>query len=292
MRFILKCSRKPQAASRKRQAKSYTAAQNDSSFPRRRESIDQWPCPVMDFRRRGSDNLDTGAAVAFSLQLEARSCRLRLVAHDENLMPFKHSEFDLKDVDVVEEETLFQGFSRLLRKRLRHRLFEGSWGPVIERELFDRGDACAAILYDPRHDLVGLVEQFRVGALKSEYGPWCLELVAGVIDPGETPDQVVRREVAEETGIREVELHFITAYYTTPGACNEKVYLYYGLCDLSQAGGTYGLAHEHEDIRLHILSADEVFAAMLDSRLNNASTLIGLQWLQSHRAKLRAAGSV
>ena len=203
-------------------------------------------------------------------------------------MPFKKSEFDLKDVEIVEQETLFQGFSRLVRKRLRHRLFKGVWGPVIERELFDRGDACAAILYDPRHDLIGLVEQFRVGALKSEYGPWCLEVVAGVIDPGETPDQVVRREIAEETGIVEVALRFITSYYTTPGACNEKVHLYYGLCDLSQAAGTYGLDHEDEDIRLHILSANDVFAAMLDSRLNNATTLIALQWLQNHRAHLRA----
>jgi ADP-ribose pyrophosphatase len=204
-------------------------------------------------------------------------------------MPLKKSEFDLQDVEILEEKTLFQGFSRLVLKRLRHRLFKGGWSSAIERELFDRGEACAAILYDPEHDLVGLVEQFRVGALKSEYGPWCLEVVAGLIDPGETPDQVVRREIAEEANITEVELKFITAYYTTPGACNEKVYLYSGLCDLSQAGGTHGLDHENEDIRLHIIPADDVFAAMLNSRMNNASTLIGLQWLQSHRDSLRSA---
>lgn len=204
-------------------------------------------------------------------------------------MPLEKSEFSLDDVEILERETLFQGFSRLVRTRLRHRLFRGGWNQPIERELFDRGEACAAVLYDPRHDLVGLVEQFRVGALKSEYGPWCLEVVAGLMDSDETPDQVIRREIAEEAGIFEVELRYITSYYSTPGACNEKVHLYCGLCDLSAAGGVHGLDHESEDIRLHTVAAGEVFAAMMNSRLNNASTLIGLQWLQSHRPDLRRA---
>jgi len=205
-------------------------------------------------------------------------------------MPLKKSEFSGSDVELLEEETLFQGFARLIRARLRHRLFRGGWSLPLERELLVRREACAAILYDPTHDLVGLVEQFRIGALKSEYGPWCLEVVAGLVDPGETPDQVIKREIEEEAGITEVEVVFITSYYTTPGACNEKVHLYSGLCDLRQAGGIFGLDHENEDIRLHIVPADDVFAAMFSSRLNNASTLIGLQWLQANRANLHLRG--
>ncbi len=204
-------------------------------------------------------------------------------------MPLTEAEFVRKDVEILEEETLFQGFARLVRLQLRHRLFRGGWNQPFERELLVRREACAAMLYDPARDLVGLVEQFRVGALQSEYGPWCLEVVAGLVDPGETPDQVIRREIEEEAGITDVEVVFITSYYTTPGACNEKVHLYSGLCDLGQAGGIFGLDHENEDIRLHIIPAEEAFAVMLDSRLNNASTLISLQWLQAHRANLRSA---
>ncbi len=206
-------------------------------------------------------------------------------------MPLRKSEFSGHDVELLKEETLFQGFARLVRYGLRHRLFRGGWSLPLERELLVRREACAAILYDPAHDLIGLVEQFRIGALKSEYGPWCLEVVAGLVDPGETPDQVIKREIEEEAGITEVEVAFITSYYTTPGACNEKVHLYSGLCDLRQAGGIFGLDHENEDIRLHIIPADDVFAAMFSSRLNNASTLIGLQWLQANRASLRQPGS-
>lgn len=206
-------------------------------------------------------------------------------------MFLKRSEFSAGDVEVLEEETLFQGFTRLVRTRLRHRLFNGGWSQPIERELFDRHDACAAVLYDPKRDLVGLVEQFRIGALKSEYGPWCLEVVAGLVDDGETPDNVIRREIGEEAGITEVDIRFITSYYSTPGGCNEKVHLYIGLCNLDQAGGVHGLSHENEDIRLHIVPAEEVFAAMLTSRLNNSAALIGLQWLQHNRARLREAGS-
>lgn len=204
-------------------------------------------------------------------------------------MPLTNSEFGSGDVEILEQETLFQGFSRLIRTRLRHRLFNGQWSAPIERELFDRGHACAAVLYDPEHDLIGLVEQFRVGALQSEYGAWCLEVVAGLIDPGETPDQVIRREVYEEAGVKEVQLNFIASYYSTPGACNEKVYLYAALCDLSQGGGLHGLDHEDEDIRLHVIPAEDVLSAMFNSRLNNSATIIGLQWLQQYRAGLLAA---
>lgn len=205
-------------------------------------------------------------------------------------MPLKKPEFGGDAIEILKEETLFQGFARLVRYRLRHRLFRGGWTLPLERELLVRREACAAILYDPEHDLVGLVEQFRVGALQSEYGPWCLEVVAGLVDPGETPDQVIKREIHEEAGITEVEVVLITSYYTTPGACNEKIYLYSGLCNLSEAGGIFGLDHENEDIRLHSIPAEEALAAMFSSRLNNASTLIGLQWLQANRVRLRKSG--
>lgn len=201
-------------------------------------------------------------------------------------MLFRSPRFGNVDVKVERKETLFEGFSKLIRVNLRHKLFAGGWSNLLERELFDRGSACAVLLYDPERDLVGLVEQFRVGALESEYGPWCLEVVAGLIDPGETPEQVARREVAEEAGVTDVELTFITDYYTTPGACNERVHLFYGRCNLEALGGVHGLKHENEDIQLHIVSADQAISAMYDSRLNNASTLLALQWMAVNRPRL------
>ncbi len=203
-------------------------------------------------------------------------------------MPIPPARFSIEDVEQRESNTVFQGFFKMEALRLKHRLFEGGWSNEISREILHRGDASAAILYDPIHDTIGLVEQFRAGALNSEHGPWCLEVVAGMVEANETPEAVMRRELMEEAGIDTAELIHISSYYSTPGGCSEKIYLYCAVCDLSTAGGVHGLDHEHEDILLHVLSAEEVFAVMLNSRMNNAATLIGLQWLQANRDSLRA----
>ncbi len=200
--------------------------------------------------------------------------------------PFSSAQFQRSDVEIISEKTGFNGFFKLAITRLRHKLFRGGWSNEMEREMFVKTEAAAAVLYDPVNDLIGLVEQFRAGALGSEYGPWCLEVVAGMLEPGEHPDDLITREIQEEAGLIPDVLHKITAYYSTPGACNEKIHLYCAEVDLSGAGGLYGLDSENEDIQFSVYPATDVFAAMLNSRMNNAATLIGLQWLAINRDHL------
>ena len=200
----------------------------------------------------------------------------------------KPETFRFNDVKVLGRETGYKGFFKLVKVQLQHRLFKGGWSAPFERELFTKGPAACALLYDPQKDLIGLVEQFRVGALQSAQGPWTLECVAGLVEDGETPEVMARRELQEEAGITDAELIYITEYYPTPGSCDEYVYLYCALCELGDAEGDFGLAGESEDIRLHVYPAQEVFGAMLKGRTNNAATLLGLQWLQLNRESLRA----
>ncbi len=202
-------------------------------------------------------------------------------------MTIPPSQFSPEDVQVLEQKTVFQGFFSMLKLRVKHRLFNGGWSEVISREVFQRGSAAAAVLYDPKNDLIGLVDQFRIGALASRHGPWCLEVVAGMIEGSETPEQLVLRELEEEAGIGRAELIHISTYFSTPGGCSEQIHLYCALCDLKSAAGVFGLEAEGEDIRLHVLNAEDVFLHVLDSRANNAATIIGLQWLQMQRPLLR-----
>ena len=202
-------------------------------------------------------------------------------------MPIKQAQFTAGDVQIEKEETVFQGFFKMNTLTLKHRLFGGGWSNSINREIFHRGHASAAVLYDPESDSIGLVEQFRAGALDSPYSPWCLEVVAGMVEKGESPEEVIVREIEEEAGITDVKVIPITTYYSTPGGCSEQIHLFCALCDLSNAGGVHGLDEENEDILLHIFPADDVFTVMLDSRMNNAATLLGLQWLQIHRESLK-----
>ncbi len=198
-------------------------------------------------------------------------------------------EFTTADVDIVQRELLYKRFFRVERVQLRHRLFAGGWGPAIAREIFVRGEAVAVVLYDPQRDLIALVEQFRIGAMNEPDGPWCYEVVAGMVEPGESPEAVAYRELQEEANITPYALEYICNFLSSPGGSDEKLHLYCGLCDLENAGGIYGLPEEGEDIRVHLLRAQDVFAELYAGPFNNAAALICLQWLQANRPRLRTA---
>lgn len=196
----------------------------------------------------------------------------------------KKTPFNRSDVEISRDDLVYDGFFKMRALSLRHRLFAGGWSHEISRELFVRNPAVGVVLYDRERDLVGLVEQFRIGALQEKNGPWCLEIVAGIIDDNESAEDVARREIQEETGLKVDKLDYICNYLSSPGGSNERLDLFCAYCDLSDAGGTvHGLAAEGEDIRFHVLPAADVFAELYQGRFNNAATMISLQWLQYQR---------
>jgi len=195
------------------------------------------------------------------------------------------------DVQVLERETCFSGFYKLERLRLRHRQFDGDMGPELNRELFVRHDAVCVLPYDPQRDCVVLIEQFRVGALSKSANPWLLELVAGLIDKDEQPEEVARREALEEANLPLSSLWPITQYYPSPGGSNERVHLFIGRCDSEGAGGVYGLAEEGEDIRVHVWPLEDALDAVKDGRIDNAASIIALQWLALNRVEVRGLWS-
>ncbi len=195
------------------------------------------------------------------------------------------------DVEVIAREACFSGFYKLDRLRLRHRQFAGGMGPELTRELFVRFDAVCVLPYDPQRDCVVLIEQFRVGALDKSANPWLLELVAGLIDKDEVPEEVARREAIEEANLQLTSLWPITQYYPSPGGSDERVHLYVGRCDSEGAGGVYGLAEEGEDIRVHVWPLEDALAAVRDGRIDNAASIIALQWLALNRAEVRGLWS-
>jgi ADP-ribose pyrophosphatase len=191
------------------------------------------------------------------------------------------------DVEILGREQCFRGFYRLDRLRLRHRQFSGAMGQELSRELFIRHDAVCVLPYDPLRDEVVLIEQFRVGAMHKGGNPWLLELVAGLIDKDEQPEEVAHREALEEADLALQALWPISQYFPSPGGSDERVYLYVGRCDSSNAGGVHGLAEEGEDIKVHVLSFAEALQAVKDGTINNAASIIALQWLALNRDEVR-----
>lgn len=192
-------------------------------------------------------------------------------------------------VEVVEREACFRGFYAVDRLHLRHGLFRGGMGPVIRRELFVRHDAVCVLPYDATRDTVVLIEQFRVGALGKTENPWLIELVAGLIDKDESPEEVARREAVEEANLQLGALWPVARYFPSPGGSDERVYLYVGQCSSEGAGGIHGLEEESEDIRVHVMSLDAALRLVEDGRIDNAASIMALQWLALNRERVRSA---
>ncbi len=191
---------------------------------------------------------------------------------------------------ILEKRTCYQGFFRLDCYRLKHRLFKGGWSQVLTLECLERGEAAAVLPYDPRRDRVVLIEQFRIGALNAPGGPWLLEVVAGMIEPGETPEEVARREAVEEAGCEIGELWPIASYLVSPGGTSERIHLFCGRVDAGRAGGIHGLAEEGEDIRVHAVPFEEAWGWVEAGRIRSATPIIALQWLAMHRERLKEEG--
>ena len=197
-------------------------------------------------------------------------------------------ERDAQQVEIIAREIVYRGFFQLERYTLRHSLYAGGMSGALVRELLERGHAAAVLPYDPVRDEVVLIEQFRIGALDLPEGAWLREIVAGMIEPGETAEDVVRREAREEAGCEIQQLEFITRFLVSPGGSSEQISLYCGKVDSRHAGGLFGIAAEHEDIRATAVPSTEAMALLQQGSVPSATPLIALQWLAANRERLRA----
>jgi ADP-ribose pyrophosphatase len=197
------------------------------------------------------------------------------------------SNFTADDIEILEHRTLYQGFFTLAEYSFRHRLFAGGWSDIVTREVFERGNAVVVLPYDPRLDLVVLIEQVRLPALATSRSPWLLELVAGMIGEGESAEEVAHRELAEETGLKADRILPVSSYLASPGGTSERMYFFLAEVDASQARGLHGLEHEHEDIKVQVMSRERAYNQVVSGGIDNASTVIGLQWLELNYRSLR-----
>lgn len=191
------------------------------------------------------------------------------------------------DIDILERETVFDGYFRVDRYRLRHRLHAGGWSGEMLREVFERGHVAGILPYDPVRDEIVLIEQFRIPAHAAGRPAWVTEVVAGIIEPDEAAEDVARRETLEEAGLEVSDLIAIADYQSSPGAVTETVTLYCGRVDAANAGGIHGLDREHEDIRVFTVPFAEVRGLLRPGGVSNAITLIALQWLALNHDDIR-----
>ena len=192
-----------------------------------------------------------------------------------------------KQFQILEQQTVYQGFFKLETYTVKHSLYGGGWSQPLKRELFRRGNCVAVLLYDPDLDQVVLIEQFRVGAILQPERAWLLEIVAGAIEEGETAEEVAHREAWEEAGCKIEQLIKINQFYTTPGGSSEWLTLFCGKVDSRGVDGIKGLEEEGEDIRVMAVPFDEAYQVVEQGKIESGIPIVALQWLYIHRGKLR-----
>ncbi|WP_368911122.1 ADP-ribose diphosphatase [Proteus vulgaris] len=206
----------------------------------------------------------------------------------ENI-PFLYGRDDVK---LLGQRDLYKGFFRMTEYRFKYRLFEGGWSEEVKREVFERGNAGVLLAYDPNRDEVVLIEQIRIPAYETSETPWLLEVIAGMVEQGERPDEVVRREAQEEAGVKVGRCEPIVSYLSSPGGTSERMHVYVGEVDATTAKGIHGLESENEDIRVHVVSREQAYQWVEDGIIDNAASVIALQWLQLHHISLRKRWSI
>lgn len=195
--------------------------------------------------------------------------------------------FAKNDVEIIARETLYSGFFSMELYRFRHRLFNGEMSGEIRREIFERGHAAVLLPFDPVRDEVVLVEQIRIAAYDVSVSPWLLEMVAGMIEEGESVEDVARREALEEAGLVVGRTKPVLSYLASPGGTSERLSIMVGEVDATTAEGIHGLADENEDIRVHVVSREQAYQWVEEGKIDNAASVIALQWLQLHYQTLR-----
>jgi len=191
------------------------------------------------------------------------------------------------DVERISSNTVYKGYAQVEEYALRHRHYDGSWSQPVTRELFKSGDAVVVLPYDPAHDTIVLVEQFRISAYDRGIAPWLVECIAGRIDKQETPEEVAIRETKEEAGCDITNLVKIGDMFPSPGIFAEYITVFCAQTDTTSVQGFHGLDDEQEDIRAIVLDFDTALKAMEDGRFVTAPIYLCLNWLARNRESLK-----
>jgi ADP-ribose pyrophosphatase len=137
------------------------------------------------------------------------------------------------------------------------------WGEN-EREIVEHPGAVAMVAVDTE-GYVTLVRQLREATRKR-----LLEIPAGTAEPGEQPLETARRELQEECGLTGGEWRELTAFWTTPGFCRERMHVF------AVDGAERGEAAPADDEELELVRWPVAEIAQRLHEIEDAKTLAGL----------------
>jgi nudix-type nucleoside diphosphatase (YffH/AdpP family) len=206
----------------------------------------------------------------------------------ENIKPWR--------VEIANPRRLLDAFFKVDEYTVSHERFDGAMSEPRPLLVFERGDAVAALLYDPERRVVIAVHQFRLATREKGQGRgWPIEAVAGTIPadeegkPAETPVQTLIRETREETGYQLTHATPVATFFSSPGGSTELIHLYYAevrKIDKTAEGG--GVTEDGEDIEVIEYPIEEFFARLTAGEFEDPKLIIAGQWLLARRGAIPA----
>jgi nudix-type nucleoside diphosphatase (YffH/AdpP family) len=192
----------------------------------------------------------------------------------------------MKKVSIEQKKTIFDDFFKVEEAYLRFEQFNGEMSPRIRRLNMERGNSVAIVILNKDTGKLIMVSQFRYPTYQNKHG-LTIEIIAGMVDPGETPEQTLRRELEEEIGLKIENFGHINTFYPSPGGSSELIYLYYAAVSGKQAKyqKTGGLLSHGEDVKALELSLEDALAKIKSGEIVDAKTIIGMYWLENRRLK-------
>ncbi|MGL2994053.1 GDP-mannose pyrophosphatase NudK [Flavobacterium sp. TSSA_36] len=179
---------------------------------------------------------------------------------------------------IQKTEILSDNWYTLNKVTVDYQKKDGSWDTQY-REVYDRGNGAAVLLYNTRKGTVILTKQFRLPTyLNGNKSGMLLEACAGVLDD-DNPEACIIREIEEETGYRLTTVRKLFEAYMSPGAVTEILHFFVGEFDVSMKvseGG--GLVHEHEEIDVIEIPFDQAYLMIETGEIKDAKTIMLLQY--------------
>ena len=161
---------------------------------------------------------------------------------------------------------------------LKYKKYDGSWSNEVKREIFGGAEVSAVLPYDPKNKRIVLIQQFRPGTILRNTKHYLDEIVAGIVDKNENPENAAKRECFEETGCKIKKIIPIQGYFPAPGSSQSFYHLFIGEVDSPNNTYTKGLETENEDILVKSYSYEEVKKKLKNGEILNGLTLVALQW--------------
>lgn len=187
--------------------------------------------------------------------------------------------------DISNRRRVYNGFLKIDKAIVRYERYRDGQIIEAEREISNRGDSVAVLLFDTERKAFILTEQFRFPSAEKDNNEnypragWLIELAAGVMEEDELPEVSAQREVIEELGYALSSLEKISTFYASPGGSSERMHVFYAEvnAELKVAEGG-GLELEHEDIRQVLIPIDKANAMISSGEIRDGKALVAIYW--------------